>query len=205
MTQPSPAITTGGPEYAERVAEVIAAAFAGSYFTAYLLRTPESTWASGNIPESIVGPHFRKSITSRAILVEAGGFSAVAVWFPPGLSISTAGVTDPRILGFREKFARVKEEHLHGRDHWYLSLIGRHPERTEPGVVRALVGPYLEKVRKQGVPIWIEAISEHGHCVYDHLGFRTVAELRLGVGRTNSGGELDENGEGMLVYGMVAE
>ncbi|KAL4973829.1 hypothetical protein BDW66DRAFT_168303 [Aspergillus desertorum] len=209
MKQPKPAITTGGPEYAERVADVIAAAFASSHFTAYVLRNPESTWASDSIPESIIGPHFRKSITSRAetgaILVEAGGFAAVAVWFPPGLSISTAGATDPRMLEFREKFARVKEEHLHGRDHWYLNLIGRHPGRTEPGVVRALIAPYLEEARRQGVPVWLEAISEHGRRVYEHFGFRTVAELRLGVGRTNSRGELDVNGGGMLVYGMMAE
>ncbi|KAL4781531.1 hypothetical protein BJX76DRAFT_335223 [Aspergillus varians] len=207
MTKPT--VTVAGLEYAEDVAQVIAAAFSSSPLTAYLLRTPESTWPTDNIPAELIGPHFKKSVTSRAEqgaeLAEAGGFAAVAVWFPPGTSISTTGVTDTRILEYREKFSQVKKKHLQGRDHWYLNLIGRHPERTEPGVVRALVDPYLKKAREQGVPVWLEAITEHGQQVYRHLGFRTVAEVRLGVGRTNSKGEIDEVGEGLLVYGMMAE
>ncbi|OJI97620.1 hypothetical protein ASPVEDRAFT_37039 [Aspergillus versicolor CBS 583.65] len=204
-----PVVTTLGPEHAERVAEVIAAAFSTSLFTSYLLRTPESTWPTDNIPAGIVGAHFKKSVTSRAEqgaeLVEAGNFAAVAVWFPPGNPISTAGVTDPRILEYREKFSQVKKEHLQDRDYWYLNLIGRHPERTEPGVVRALVDPYFKKAREQGVPLYLEAISEHARDVYEHLEFRTIAAVRLGVGRTNARGELDENGEGIMLYGMMAE
>lgn len=115
----------------------------------------------------------------------------------------------------------MKKEHLQGRDYWYLNLIGRHPERTEPGgclildswharltwsgVVRALVDPYFKKAREQGVPLYLEAITEHARDVYAHMGFRTIAEVRLGVGRTNSRGELDENGEGIILYGMMAE
>lgn len=71
--------------------------------------------------------------------------------------------------------------------------------------MRALVDPYFKKAREQGVPLYLEAISEHARDVYEHLGFRTVAAVRLGVGRTNARGELDENGEGIMLYGMIAE
>lgn len=107
-------------------------------------------------------------------------------------------------------------------------MIGRHPERSDPGliqsyiitaifnkfryvqlisagVIRALIDPYLHKARTAGVPVWLEAISDHGRQVYEHLSFRTVAEVRLGVGKVNADGILDENGEGLVVYGMVAE
>ncbi|KAL4946281.1 hypothetical protein BDV06DRAFT_218610 [Aspergillus oleicola] len=207
MTQP--AITVGGPEYAERVAEVISVAFSSSLFTAYLLRKPESTWPTDDIPEEVLRPHFLKNVTTRAglgaELVEAGGFAAAAVWFPPSISISTDGITNPKILDYLGSLIPIRKEHLQGRKHWYLSLIGRHPQRTEPGAVRAVIEPYIKKAREQGVPLWLEAINDHARDVYQRFGFRTVAEARVGVGRTSSRGELDENGEGMLVYAMMAE
>ncbi|KAL4735792.1 hypothetical protein BDV11DRAFT_173521 [Aspergillus similis] len=113
-----PAITTGGLDYAERVAGLSAAAFASSHFTAYIRWTLESTWSSDIILESIIGPHFQKSIASKAetgaILVEAGGFAAAAA--PPDIFIPVTGVTDLRILEFLGRFAPVKEEFMHGRD-----------------------------------------------------------------------------------------
>lgn len=30
-------------------------------------------------------------------------------------------------------FTPVKQQHLCGRKHWYLSMIGRHPERRDRG------------------------------------------------------------------------
>jgi hypothetical protein len=76
---------------------------------------------------------------------------------------------------------------------------------THAGVVRVLIDPYLRKAREAGVPVWLEAISDHGRQVYEHLSFRTAAEVRLGVGRVNGDGELDAHGEGLVVYGMIAE
>jgi hypothetical protein len=73
------------------------------------------------------------------------------------------------------------------------------------GVVRALVDPWLQRARAEVVPAWLEAITEHSRQVYEHLGFRTVGEGRFGVGKANARGELEEGGEGMVVYGMIAE
>ncbi|RAO66336.1 uncharacterized protein BHQ10_002348 [Talaromyces amestolkiae] len=201
--------TTGGDEYVGRVAEVIAAAFSNSIFTAYLHRTSESTWPSTQVPIEILRPYFEKSIAHRVLhgaeLVEAGNWAAVAVWVPPGISIPASGALDPRIHEYRDRFAEVKKEYMQDRQYWYLNLIGRHPDRTEPGVVRALIDPYLHRARAAGIPVWLEAISEHGRQVYEHLSFRTVAEVRLGVGKVNGNGELDKKGEGLVVFGMMAE
>lgn len=80
----SPVITTGGLDYVSRVAEVIAAAFSNTIFTAYLHRKPESTWPSTNVPVDILKPYFESVVTHRALhgveLVEAGNWAAVAVW-----------------------------------------------------------------------------------------------------------------------------
>lgn len=71
--------------------------------------------------------------------------------------------------------------------------------------MRALIDPYLKRAREEGIPVWLEAISEHARQVYEHLSFRTVAKVRVGVGKANSRGELYDNGEGLIVYGMLAE
>lgn len=76
--------TTGGEECVGQVAEVIAAAFSNSIFTAYLHRTSESTWPSTQVPIEILRPYFEKNIAHRVLhgaeLVEAGNWAAVAVW-----------------------------------------------------------------------------------------------------------------------------
>ncbi|KAJ9210139.1 hypothetical protein DTO166G4_8228 [Paecilomyces variotii] len=204
-----PAISIVGEEHANQAAEVIAAAFSNSPFTGYLLRNADSTWPSNQIPSEIILPHFQESTPKKlkygAELVEAGNWAAVAVWFPPGRSIPIEDNPDPRVKEYRDTFAQIKKQHLRGREYWYLNLIGRHPNRTDAGAVRALIDPYLKKAREQGAAVWLEAITEHGKQVYEHLSFRTVAEVRIGVGKTNSKGEFDENGEGILVYGMMAE
>ncbi|KKA22167.1 hypothetical protein T310_3804 [Rasamsonia emersonii CBS 393.64] len=157
-----------------------------------------------------------------AELVEAGNWAAVAVWFPPDVNYIPPDIDRSwQEREFWEAFTPVRQQHLRGRKHWYLNLLGRHPERSErgqllpykkkkkvlttAGVVRALIDPYLERARAQGVPVWLECMSEHGRQVYEHLSFRTVAEVRLGVGKVNASGEPDEKGEGLTLYAMMAE
>lgn len=73
------------------------------------------------------------------------------------------------------------------------------------GVVRALFEPYIARAREEGVPLWLEAISEHSKQVYEHIGFRTVDTMRIGVGKATADGELKEGGEGVLIYAMIME
>jgi hypothetical protein len=83
-TQTVPSITVGGPEYAVRVGEVLAAAFSSQIFTAYTLRSADSTWKSTQIPSHIIQPHFQHIAAEKASLgaefVEAGNWAAVAIW-----------------------------------------------------------------------------------------------------------------------------
>lgn len=52
---------------------------------------------------------------------------------PPGVGIPASSALDPRFQEYRERFAEVKKEYMQDRQYWYLNLIGRHPDRTEPG------------------------------------------------------------------------
>ncbi len=72
------------------------------------------------------------------------------------------------------------------------------------GAVRALVSPFLDRAREEGLPVWLEATNEHARDVYAHLGFSVVEEFRIGKGDVNSEGWLQEDGEGVLIYAMIA-
>jgi hypothetical protein len=71
----------------EKVAQVMAAAFTSSALTAYVLRSPNSTWRVENIPAEVIGPHMLAGTAKKAALgaelVEAGNWAAAAIWFDP--------------------------------------------------------------------------------------------------------------------------
>ncbi|KAI9928466.1 hypothetical protein ASPWEDRAFT_170538 [Aspergillus wentii DTO 134E9] len=207
-THTAPTVTRRGPEHGKEAAQVLSGAFSKSAFTSWLMRTPQSTWTD-EIPADVLDNWFNKSVPERvghgAELVEAGNWAAVAIWFPPGVNMPSNGPISPQLKEFREIFGAEKKRHLQGEKYWYLNIIGRHPERTEKGVIRALIDPYLKRAQQEGVPVWLEAITDHGRKVYEHLGFRTVVERRIGVGKANTKGEYEENGEGLMVYGMMVD
>lgn len=71
--------------------------------------------------------------------------------------------------------------------------------------MRALFEPYIKRAREQGVPLWLEAVSEHARKVYEHIGFRTLTPFRVAVGKASADGEFKEGGEGILMYPMIME
>jgi hypothetical protein len=73
------------------------------------------------------------------------------------------------------------------------------------GVIRALIEPYIARAREEGVPIWLEAASDHSKQVYEHLGFKHVSTLRMGEGKASPEGELQDGGEGIPIYAMILE
>ncbi|KAL4933253.1 uncharacterized protein BDV17DRAFT_251426 [Aspergillus undulatus] len=206
----SPILRVGGPELAEGVAEAISRAFATNAVTSYFTRTSDTNWTGNSVPYELVIRDFKKSVPRKARLgahlVEAGNFAAVAVWFPPHVvDHGKVAEDNERIRAYTREVNRVKQQWMQGRKHWYLSLIARHPQRKEKGVIRALIQPYLEKAKAEGVPAWLEAADEHSRDVYAHFGFRTTETFRVGVGEFNSRGEFEVGGEGVPVFPMIYE
>jgi len=140
--------------------------------------------------------------------VEAGGWAGIALWVPPVSAMAIPPQAKSKVIGpalaeYIAKCRDMKQKHLGDQPFWYLNVIGRNPEKSGSGVIRALVDPYLRRARSQGVPAWLEATNEHARDVYAHLGFHTVEVVRVSVGTANSKGEPEENGEGILLYGMM--
>ncbi|KIX03053.1 uncharacterized protein Z518_06603 [Rhinocladiella mackenziei CBS 650.93] len=106
---------------------------------------------------------------------------------------------------YREKFDALKQKYLGGRPHWYLNLIGRLPSRREEkGAIRGLIEPFLQKACEENLPVWLEATNRHAKEVYSYFGFRVAEEVRIGKGVVNAEGWVQADGEGVLLWGMVA-
>lgn len=206
-----PPATVGGEEYAERVTAVVGAAFAGDAINRAVVLQIDSLPSDAEISNERRVEHFlpniRKRSASGVLLVEAGDWAAVAAWVPPGVEVPPRDLNTlcPLILEYMEKFSAVEKRHLGDRQHWYLWVIARDPERKEPGVIRAVMEPYLQKAQEQGLPVWLEATNEHARDVYAYFGFKVVEEVVIGKGSIDENGNLVEGGKGVVIYGMIKE
>ncbi|KAF7519303.1 hypothetical protein G7054_g13133 [Neopestalotiopsis clavispora] len=207
-------VQVGGKELEQGVADVISRSFSTSALSSFFLRTPESTWPTNQIPFELVYDYFKDSVPKKvrlgAELSEAENFAAAAVWFPPEVTDLGEHEDDDddeseRISVFASQSKAIREKYLQGRKFWFLNLIGRAPGRTEKGVVRALIVPYLERAREAGVPAWLEAVDEHSRDIYAHFGFKVVETFNAGVGEFGPDGNFQENGLGIPVYCMLFE
>ncbi|CZR67880.1 uncharacterized protein PAC_17779 [Phialocephala subalpina] len=206
-----PPITVGKDEYAERIAHVIADAFAGDALNRAAVLSLDSLPNDAEIPRERRIKHFLPSIKTRvglgAHLVEAGDWAAVALWVPPDVKLPPPDLSTlpAPLVEYKQKYTAAKKRHLGDRSHWYLNLLGRHPERQEPGAIRALFDPCLLQARKAGLPAWVEATNAHARDVYVHFGFKVVEVVVIGKGSIDANGNFVSGGRGVTTYGMLAE
>lgn len=145
--------------------------------------------------------HLAKGITdgahSGAELVQAGNFSALAVW--ETTSYKGVPFTDTlRNVGpvreeWRTKVRRSKEQYLgletktdgsqDLKPHYHLGFLVRNPDvENVPGAISAVVKPWLMRAEEEGVPAWLEATYSHAVDIYKHFGFRVVEVVTIGKG-----------------------
>jgi GNAT superfamily N-acetyltransferase len=127
-----------------------------------------------------------------------GDFAAVAVWIPPGgselepaqeervepLQPEQVRTPPPEVLHLLEGFeaAQPREE-----PHYYLSLLGVHPDFRGQGLGMALVGENLEAMDAEGVPSYLESSNPAANRArYERAGFAPLGEF------TTPGGQVIE-------------
>ncbi|ROW12051.1 hypothetical protein VMCG_00839 [Cytospora schulzeri] len=123
-----------------------------------------------------------------ASIVEAAGFAAVACWEPPQSippdlheeeiqEIARQG--RPVFAEFLRDLQNARREVLgNHRQFWSLSLMARDPNRKDKGAVRAVIQPYVDRARREGVPLWLVAGNERARDVYAYFGFGVVKVLK---------------------------
>jgi GNAT superfamily N-acetyltransferase/ketosteroid isomerase-like protein len=118
----------------------------------------------------------------------SGEFAAASVWIPPDgteltdeeeervepLLRDLIGPRSDQVLELLESFEAA---HPRERPHYYLSLLGTHPDRRGHGLGMALLARNLERIDAEGVPAYLESSNPANNSRYERLGFRQVGQF----------------------------
>ena len=119
----------------------------------------------------------------------SAGDEATSVWFPPGEDEMTADQWD----GFGEimaehlgddgagrvvaLFERFDAAHPRTEPHYYLSLLGTHPDHRGAGHGMRLLADNLERIDAGGMPAYLESTNPANNDRYARLGFEVVGSF----------------------------
>jgi GNAT superfamily N-acetyltransferase len=122
-------------------------------------------------------------------MTQAG--EAVSVWIPPGedelspeqdaafkhLAESSLGRRGAAYLD--AVMARFAEAHPHGEPHYYLSLLGTHPEHRGHGLGMALLAENLTRIDAEGAAAYLESSNPANNQRYQRLDFAFHGRFKL--------------------------
>jgi GNAT superfamily N-acetyltransferase len=119
----------------------------------------------------------------------ADDYAAASVWIPPGGVELTAeeeaslGPMLTNLVGTRASeiltlFERLDDTHPDGPPHYYLSLLGTHPDHRGKGLGMALLADSLAKIDSEGMPAYLESSNPENDRRYERLGFARVGEFQ---------------------------
>jgi hypothetical protein len=166
-------------------------------------------------------PGIEWAALSGAELVEAGDFSALALWESPNLAVKlSVKAQEPAgeiVTEWRDAARRLKATYVGTesdpsgsetklRPFYHLSFLGRNPDQpSTPGAISAVVLPFLERAREENVPAWLEATSPRAVAIYQHFGFQVCEEVVIGRGKCDDRGYpcSGEQATGVSAWGMI--
>jgi GNAT superfamily N-acetyltransferase len=118
------------------------------------------------------------------------GCASASLWIPPGLpelrpeDEERMGPLLEELLG--DGAARVLEafecfEAVHPREepHYYLSLLGTHPDHSGRGLGMGLLADNLTRIDAEGAPAFLESSNPANDHRYERLGFAKCGEFEL--------------------------
>ena len=74
------------------------------------------------------------------------------------------------------------ESHHPAERHYYLYLLGVHPDHQSQGLGSALLRTVLERCDREQMPAYLEASNPRNISLYGRHGFRVIRELQFGRG-----------------------
>ena len=108
--------------------------------------------------------------------------TAAASWIPPGgrrPSDRASGGELERMVPDRvvELLHRFEAAHPCDRPHYYLSLLGTHPDHRGKGLGMALLTENLALIDAEGMPAYLESSNPVNDARYEGVGFVRVGEF----------------------------
>jgi GNAT superfamily N-acetyltransferase len=118
------------------------------------------------------------------------GCAAAALWIPPGkpelrledeerlgpLMAGLLGDGAARVLDTYERFGAARPD----VDHYYLSLLGTHPDHSGRGEGMGLLADNLARIDAEDAPAYLESSNPANDHRYERLGFERFASFELG-------------------------
>lgn len=118
----------------------------------------------------------------------AGDGEAASIWIPPGESELTADQEEhlaglaakylgPAAGDYLELLTRFDAAHPRSEPHYYLTLLGTHPDHRGRGIGMGLLARNLELIDAAGLPAYLESSNPANNRRYATLGFEPIGEF----------------------------
>lgn len=201
---------------------IIVHAFSTTPLTTAIIANHDSTpppYPSPLIDYARRHKHFSQGIidsaSSGAEIVQAGDWSAVALWEAPDFKgkafIDSKAKPGPLLGEWRTKVTAAKKKYLSSptdpdqiRPFYHFSFLARNTAVPKvSGSIAAVIEPYLQRARDEMVPAWVEATTKQAAGIYTFYGFRLVEEITIGKDQLDAAGWPCENGEGVKAYALI--
>jgi GNAT superfamily N-acetyltransferase len=133
------------------------------------------------------GLYVRAALVHESVLMTDDG-GAAAIWIPPGkteLSAEDEARVEPLLRDLLGAHAddvltlldRFEDHHPHGEPHFYLTMLGTHPDHRGHGKGMGLLAASLRQFDEQGIPTFLESSNRANDRRYERLGFTVIDEF----------------------------
>jgi hypothetical protein len=184
-----PKITTVTRREADRVVELFALAFYDDPTWSWAFPAAEKRIEHHRMWWSL---HVRSALRYGWVLMTRDG-GAAALWIPPGepeLSKEDEARVAPMLRELVGSHAgdvltlleRFDSNHPQQPPHYYLSLLGTHPDHRGHGKGMALLAANLADMDQQGTPSYLESSNRANDFRYERLGYVQVGEFAAPAG-----------------------
>lgn len=114
----------------------------------------------------------------------AEGFSGIAVWLPPEVSVDAQeiaqGVLPLSLHGDAPALLEQMGSFHPNQPHWYLPLMGIEPMHQRQGLGSAMLKHALLACDRDQQLAYLEASSEQNLALYERHGFEVIGTLQAG-------------------------
>jgi GNAT superfamily N-acetyltransferase len=135
---------------------------------------------------SVMLDFFRRLLAHEKSLV-TNDVVAFSLWIPPGrpeVEVESTTTQMPpddllaKFVALREALAaNTPTEH-----HWYLQMVGTHPDWQRRGIGSQLINEGIEWARHDGLGVYLETETVDNVAYYRHLGFDVRSEWDVAEG-----------------------
>jgi GNAT superfamily N-acetyltransferase len=104
---------------------------------------------------------------------------ALAVWIQPGRPSADAQPADPPPAELAQRFETLgglMAAHTPPEEHWYLQLLGTHPDWQRQGLGAGLMDVIFERPEATGLPCYLETETVENVAYYRRHGFDVRTE-----------------------------